>query len=593
MCDQILVCMRRRPRDGAGRERPRGRRRGPHQIDRRPRRGLRGELLGPARARRRARGDRGDGRPAGGRGPPHRPARDPYHGVARRAAGGDRPGARRSCARAGGGTGRRRAPHRRAAPRRRRPRDDGPGRARAGCSRRRVGVRHGARRHACARRGGCPGPRAAHPGHARRTACVADPRRPSPGGADPGRPDAARADPGRPDAGDPSDAGDPPDAGGPPTPAGSTPAGATPPATPPTTPSVTPPDEIAVYVAPFGDDAAPGTAARPVATLSRALAIVPDRGVIRLAAGSYPAAYDQVRHAATVVVDARAATIAGLQFHGATNVTVVGGTFTGLVKIDANGLSRPSGGARHRRRRPHGGCVNIRDKARAIVVRNSRMHDCWTGVSGPGRVSAAYQSSDILIEDNLIEDMQSDGIQFGDWNDVTITGNTIRDIRDPAGVIHNDGIQFTGGTTGVRIVGNRISVASSMILIQPAIRPIDDVLVQGNTLGPNFAVTVQSQGVTRARFIGNTMCGGVLGGLWLRAASDGGAPDGHRRAGQRPLLLPGDGGRPRGGRRAQRHRLPLAQEAGRPAKRPPTPLRGRDPRGGMACEAASDAVARP
>jgi hypothetical protein len=308
------------------------------------------------------------------------------------------------------------------------------------------------------------------------------------------------------------------------TPAGSAPAGATPPATPPTTPSVTPPDEIGVYVAPFGDDAAPGTAARPVATLSRALAIVPDRGVIRLAAGSYPAAYDQVRHAATVVVDARAATIAGLQFHGATHVTVVGGTFTGLVKIDANGLSRPSEELVIDGADLTGGCVNIRDKARAIVVRNSRMHDCWTGVSGPGRVSAAYQSSDILIEDNLIEDMQSDGIQFGDWNDVTITGNTIRDIRDPAGVIHNDGIQFTGGTTGVRIVGNRISVASSMILIQPAIRPIDDVLVQGNTLGPNFAVTVQSQGATRARFIGNTMCGGVLGGLWLRAASDGGAP---------------------------------------------------------------------
>jgi Right handed beta helix region len=278
-----------------------------------------------------------------------------------------------------------------------------------------------------------------------------------------------------------------------------------------------------VWASPAGVDTAPGTSARPVRTLSRALAALPAGGTVVLAPGAYPAALDATRHAATVTVQAAGATVAGLHLYGATNVSVLGGSFTDTVKIDSRGLGAPSSAVMIDGADLTGGCFDIRDRASAIAIRNSHMHDCWTGVSGPGRVSAAYQSTGITIEGNLIERMRSDGIQFGDWNDVTIANNVIRDIRDPAGVIHNDGIQFTGGTQGARLIGNRISDASAAVLIQPAIRPIDDVLLQGNVLGPNAAVTVQSQGATHARFIANTMCGGKLGGLWLRAAPSGAA----------------------------------------------------------------------
>jgi hypothetical protein len=110
-----------------------------------------------------------------------------------------------------------------------------------------------------------------------------------------------------------------------------------------------------------------------------------------------------------------------------------------------------------------------------------------------------------------------DAIQFGAWSDVMISGNTIRDVVDPAGVQHNDGIQLTGNSNNVRILRNRITNSrTQLVLIQDAIGPLDRIEVTDNLLIKAGAVALQSQGATNAIIRSNTIWGGKDGGLWLR-----------------------------------------------------------------------------
>jgi hypothetical protein len=89
-------------------------------------------------------------------------------------------------------------------------------------------------------------------------------------------------------------------------------------------------------------------------------------------------------------------------------------------------------------------------------------------------------------------------------------------MRDPAGQIHNDGIQLTGYSQGIRITGNRMSDSRhQLIFMQDALGPIDDVSVENNLLVRAGGVALQSQGITAARIVNNTIWNNGVAGLWL------------------------------------------------------------------------------
>jgi hypothetical protein len=247
---------------------------------------------------------------------------------------------------------------------------------------------------------------------------------------------------------------------------------------------------------------------------------------ITLPPGNYPATTVTARYTRPLTVHAKGATIAGLDFRGAANITIEGARFTGPVKVESvSGVNGPSSDITIENADMTGGCMTIVNGARNITLRDSHLHGCWTGVGGPGRANGTLRSSGIRIEGNTIERMRADGIQFGDWDHVTIADNVIRKIADPAGKIHNDAIQFTGGSRYVTIRGNRLGRSSAqLILVQDAIRPISHVKVIDNIARGAGGVAIQSQGARKAVYRGNVICGDD-GGLWLRPGFDRGGPE--------------------------------------------------------------------
>ncbi|HUR86689.1 MAG TPA: right-handed parallel beta-helix repeat-containing protein [Solirubrobacteraceae bacterium] len=162
-------------------------------------------------------------------------------------------------------------------------------------------------------------------------------------------------------------------------------------------------------------------------------------------------------------------------------------------------------------------CVTIRSGASDVSLERNHIHDCASGIVGPGH---AGRSRRIAIRGNVLERFAGDAIAFGGWRDVRIEGNTIRHMQDPASLMHNDGIQLYGDSSRVRISANRIShSAGQLLFVQDALGPIDDVLVENNLVFGSRAYAIQSQGATRARFVNNTIWRSAYGGLLLRAGS--------------------------------------------------------------------------
>jgi hypothetical protein len=301
--------------------------------------------------------------------------------------------------------------------------------------------------------------------------------------------------------------------------AGSPGAGATPSAPPPgTAPRI-------IYVAATGNDTAAGTSTAPLRTVTAALAKTVGGERIQVAAGSYPKITDSKARTKTVTIVGAGQTstaIAGLEAFGAQHLDVSGFTINGLVRVAGHPSLRTAQPATdvdiHDNAitsGPNETCVMVRDAAQDIRIGRNWIHDCYSGIVGPGRVTSSRK---IAIIGNTIERNTADAIQFGNWDDVTITGNVMRGSHDPAGVIHNDGIQFTGSSTHVVITGNRISDSSAqLIFIQDAVGPISDVLVQNNFLYDAGAVAMQSWGATGVRIDHNTIWKTNYGGLWLRA----------------------------------------------------------------------------
>jgi len=297
------------------------------------------------------------------------------------------------------------------------------------------------------------------------------------------------------------------------------------------------------YVAPSGNDLATGTATYPLATLTAALARSAGGERIIVAPGSYPRALDSRERTTTVTVTGPgggAAKVAGMRVWGGQELAISGLSFTDRVSVryhetrmmlqpardiafTADDFTAPGGATSI--------CIEARNAVSNVSVVNSYIHDCGTGV-GAAAGGAIPQSRGLVLDGNRFERFSADAIQLGQWDDIRIVRNVITGIRDPAGVVHNDGIQLTGNDNRVMIGMNRISDSrSQLIFIQDAVGPIDDVTVKNNLVTGAAAVAIQSQGATNARFVNNTLWNNKDGGLWLRA--------GYLRDG-RPATVPTD-----------------------------------------------------
>src|SRR3954454_21040945 len=276
-----------------------------------------------------------------------------------------------------------------------------------------------------------------------------------------------------------------------------------------------------LYVAPSGSDAASGTSVAPMQSLTAALKRAPAGTRVVLGPGTYPAATDAVPRTGDVTVVGAGAgqtTMAGLTIAGGRHLDISGITFTAPVQIRGDNVKPADLPAEDivlhdNEITTSSTCVKIKANAHAITIADNHIHDCYTGVAGPGQ---PLKSSDIVIEGNTIEGLVNDGIQFGSWDDVRIEGNVIRDMDDPDASLHNDGIQMTGSSTDVQILANRIYDSRvQLIFIQDAIGPIDAVDVVNNLTIGSGGVAIQSLGATRARFINNTSWEAKDGALWI------------------------------------------------------------------------------
>ena len=287
-----------------------------------------------------------------------------------------------------------------------------------------------------------------------------------------------------------------------------------------------------LYGSTGGSDTAPGTRRRPLLTVGEALARAPDGARILVRPGSYPPLRDERRRPRSVTVRGVGGRpqVAGLQVLGGSGLRLENLRFTGQVLIGDDPFHLYGAAdvviSESELSAPGAVCVMVRGGASRVVIRDNHVHDCATGIGGPGAPSGPDPSR-ILVVRNRLERFSADGIQFAEWDDVVIAGNVIRNAEDPAGVIHNDAIQLTGDSTRVWIRGNRLSDSRGQLLfVQDAVGPIHDVLVENNLVVGADAYAVQAQGATGLRFVNNTVWYSGFGGLLLRPGVR--RPDGTR-----------------------------------------------------------------
>ena len=285
------------------------------------------------------------------------------------------------------------------------------------------------------------------------------------------------------------------------------------------------PEAEAIHVEVHGDDAAAGDADHPLATLTEALRRAEGGESVLLGPGDYPPAVADRPFPAQVVVrgpENGEARVAGLEVLGSARLLISEVSFTGGVMIREkikNGGNRGASeiGFVGVRFTASGSCLRARNAASNVSVRLSVFEGCRVGVGAPAG-GTIPQSSGLSISGSRFAGITGDAIQIGQWDNVRITDNVIDDIRDPANIYHNDGIQFTGNVQHAYIARNRISNSrTQLIFLQDAVGPIDDVTVENNDLWRAGAVAMQVRGVTRARIVHNSIWGGKDGGLWLAA----------------------------------------------------------------------------
>jgi hypothetical protein len=283
-----------------------------------------------------------------------------------------------------------------------------------------------------------------------------------------------------------------------------------------------------IFVSSAGTDSAPGTAAQPVRTINRALDIARDGDTVQVRPGTYAQIKTARRHDKTPVTvrgaGATAPSVAGARILGASGLNFNSINFTDEVMIARNGKSHVGSESIQLRRcdltNRNGNALTVRDGASHILVTDNYVHDSLNGIEGPG--GKARTSSDISIQDNLLERFTSDGIRFGHWRNVLIAGNVVRQMHDPRGQIHNDGVQIFGDVDNLEITDNVISQSDGqLVLIQDNVGGINDgILVENNLIVDAGAAAMQIQGTRRFRLQANTIWGSAYG-IYLRRGHTG------------------------------------------------------------------------
>jgi hypothetical protein len=273
-----------------------------------------------------------------------------------------------------------------------------------------------------------------------------------------------------------------------------------------------------LYVAPTGSDLNPGlTPAAPLRSVGKALSLSAGGETVHVAAGTYTkpttnlgsVTYTDKRpHASTVTVAGEpGAILQGLRLEpGSTNVRLQGLEFTDTLSIFGARNVEVAGNDFHGM--TYG--ILLRGGAASVNISANRFHDLGTAIEAPAYGSTdpavAKFSTGIRITDNVIEDLTQDGIQFGWWNDVEISGNVMRRLDYPSTAIHNDGIQSYGNVTGLRILRNTISNSAGQgMLISAEKGPIENARIDGNLIYMTDAVPLYTFDVSGLTVINNTV----------------------------------------------------------------------------------------
>lgn len=286
-----------------------------------------------------------------------------------------------------------------------------------------------------------------------------------------------------------------------------------------------------LYVSTTGSDQNNGTSAKPLATLAKALEKTSPDGTILLADGSYPMTTITKDYAGLVISGRnKDATLAGLDIKGASRVNFRNLNFNGPVKME-NGNSKLTNSTanllfENNKHDPDfkSTCFRIVNSTHDITIKNSSLLRCNSGIVGPGRANHTYRSYNINVINNVIDRTKVDGMQFGDWDNVVISGNSI--TNNGVGEVpkedqyHPDAIQITGRSSSISIRNNKLGPSRSQVMmVQSSIGPVDNVTVTNNKIGPAYGVAYQNIGVSRLVISKNVICGND-GGLWIKGASN-------------------------------------------------------------------------
>jgi hypothetical protein len=292
------------------------------------------------------------------------------------------------------------------------------------------------------------------------------------------------------------------------------------------------------YVATTGNDTTnSGTStASPFATINKALSLSTGGQTIAVASGSYNAVKDnKVRtlgvtllgYGATppVITTTGSSNGFALTFAGSQGLTFDNFKMTGVVEVgsttnsDITAVVQRTKDIVVRNCEITGGQIYLYKGAQNITFDNNWIHGSGYGFFDKGYGLAC---DGITITNNLIEDMTTDGIQFGYWTNVLIDSNVIRRLYIVSGSLHNDCIQLSGRGQHIAITNNVLCHSGDQnLLIKADSGPIDDVLVQNNLIYDSGEVSVQVSGTNNARFINNTIWNRPYGndGMYLWGSS--------------------------------------------------------------------------
>lgn len=281
-----------------------------------------------------------------------------------------------------------------------------------------------------------------------------------------------------------------------------------------------------------GNDAAAGKATTPLKTIAKALTKAAPGDSILLTAGTYPAMNDTtVRTGASIVIRSwpgQRAELAGAWFQGGQRITLRDLTITGPIAILSHPVLKAAQTSENIQivdsdistgtygKEVTGQCILIRHASKNVAVERNHIHHCSTGIAGVVRDTP---STNIVIRDNQMDHFSPDGIQLGSWHNTVISGNTIESMDDGGVQAHTDAIQFTGDVKNIAISQNVLkdSEFGQLLFMQAQYGAIDDVRVENNLITNAMGgIAVQAQGVTKFRFVNNTVWNTKYGALAVR-----------------------------------------------------------------------------